>query len=176
MIFGKKEEKEKKSIRVSILTNEYLVNGLDDSDSSALSGAFDAEIDDPSGGCLVLTDARVQPMGNINTPTRTFDEWRMPSLTNVVAMFSDDPAAEDILLEMWEDYQTPFKVLIYSGTYIIEGTVYSEDEAPPDFMLLAFAPIEDLKITSQVDKKAEIIRAKWGVVNSMMMQGYNLEK
>lgn len=100
----------------------------------------------------------------------------MPSLTNVVAMFSDDPAAEDILLEMWEDYQTPFKVLIYSGTYIIEGTVYSEDEAPPDFMLLAFAPIEDLKITSQVDKKAEVIRAKWGVVNSMMMQGYSIEK
>ena len=161
MIFGKKEEKEKKSIRVSILTNEYLVDGL--------SGAFDAEIDDPSGGCLLLTDARVQPMGNINTPTRTFDEWRMPSLTNVVAMFSDDPAAEDILLEMWEDYQTPFKVLIYSGTYIIEGTVYSAESIDAYY-------VEDLKITSQVDKKAEVIRAKWGVVNSMMMQGYSIEK
>ncbi len=176
MIFGKKQEKPKKNIRVSILTNEYLVDGLDDSDASALSGAFDAEIDDPTGGCLPLKDARVQPMGRINTPTRTFDEWLIPSFTNVIAIFSDDPAAEDVILEVWEDYQTPFKVIIYSGTYVIEGTVYSEDEDPPDFMIHSFAPIEDLKITNQADKNAEVIRAKWGVVNSITMHGYSIEK
>lgn len=176
MIFRKKEEKSKKSIRVSILTNEYLVEGLDDSDSSALSATFDAEVEDPAGGCLVLKDTHVQSMGNIHTPARTFPEWHIPSLTNVIAMFSDDPAAEDILLEVWEDHQTPHKVIIYSGAYVIEGTIYSEEEAPPDFILHAFAPMENLKITSQADKKAEPIHAKWGVVNSTMMQGYGVEK
>ena len=175
MIFGKKEEKPKKSIRISILTNEYLMEGFDDPEYPAFSSAFDTNVNGLFDGSAKLKDARVQPIGNLNTPVRTFEEWHVTSLLNIIAIFSDDDDAEDILLETWEEYQNPFKVIIYAGTYTIEGTVYSDDDTPPEFGLQIFAPMEDIKITNQMDKKAEVIRAKWGVINSAMMNGYSVE-
>ena len=176
MIFGKKEEKPKKSIRISILTNDYLIEGFDDPEYHAFSAAYDTEADNLFNSSARLKDARIQPMGNLNTPVRTFEDWRVPSLFNVIAIFSDDPAADEILQEMWESYQTRFKVILYIGIYTIEGTIYSDDDTPPNFGMQMFAPMKDIKITNQADKKAEVIHGKWGVINSASMNGYSVEK
>ena len=175
MIFGKKKD-EQKPLRISILTDTYLIDGLD-RDGSSLAAAFDADPDDPTGGCLSLTDARLQPLGEIKSPPRNFNEWLMPSFDRVIAIWSDEPAAEDVLLEAWEDFQTPIKTLIYAGDFSIECILLSDEEdGPPDFMLHSFAPFEDAAITDLREKKPEVIHAKRGVINSALMHGFSIEK
>lgn len=175
MIFGKKKE-ETKPLRTFILTDRYLIDGLDE-DGSSLAAAFDADPNDPTGGCLSLKDVRIQTLGETQTPPRNFNEWLMPSFDKVIAIWSDDPAAKDVLLDAWEEFQTPIKVLIYAGDYSIECTLYSDEEdAPPDFMLHTFAPFEDAEITRLLEKKPQTFRAKRGVVNSALMHGFSVEK
>lgn len=178
MFFGKKEEPETPQypIRVTILTDEYIIDALDDPGLSILQAAYDSEVQEPNGGTIILTDARVQPLGQVNTPARTFDEWRIPSFIKIIAVVSDDPAAEDLIIDGWPDYEHPFKTLIYAGAYTIEGNIFSEDEDPPAFTLRTFVPLENASITYQLDKKQKTISGRWGVVNSLLMHGFSIEK
>lgn len=144
MIFGKKkEDKPKTAYRISVLSTDYLIDGYNIPDYPIFEAAFDTDFENPLNNSLELKDARVQPVGDLDLPARAFDLWRIPSMLNVVAAFSDDPAAEDDLLSNWEDFQTPFKVIICAGVFEVEGTIFSSDEdAPPDFSLHLFAPME----------------------------------
>ena len=178
MFFGKKDKPASSSrpVRVTILTDEYIIDALDDPDLSILHAAFDSDPTEPTGGTIILKDARLQALGKMETPARTFAEWRMPSFVKVIAIISDDPTAENLILQGWEDYQTPFKACIYAGAFTIEGTIYSEDEEPPDFALHTFTPLENAIITYQLDKKEKAIGGRWGVVNSVLMHGFSIEK
>lgn len=170
MIFGKKKQ-EQPALPISILTDQFLIEGLDE-DGSALAAAFDAD-----GGCLAILDARVQPMNGIQIPARSFDRWLMPSFDKVIAIWSNDPAAEEILFGAWDDFQSPIKTLIYAGDFSIVCTLYSDEEdAPPDFMLHSFAPFEDGAITSLREKTPQALRARWGVLHSALMHGFSVEK
>ena len=177
MFFGKKEEPEttKPPIRVTIITDEYIIDAWDDPDLSIFFAAYDSEIQEPTGGALVLRDAYVKPLGKVNTPARTFSKWYMPSFVKVIAILSDDPNAEDILVDGWLDYVNPFKAQIYAGAFTIEGKIYSEDEYPPSFEIRTFVPIEDAEIIYQLDKNVSPIRGRWGVVNSVLMHGFSVE-
>jgi hypothetical protein len=178
MFFGKKEvpEPQKPPIRVTIITDEYIIDAMDDPELSILQAAYDSEIQEPTGGVIVLKDAHVQALGQVNTPARTFAEWRMPSFVKVIAIVSDDPAAEDFMVDGWTDYEYPFKAIIYAGAFTIEGKILSEDEAPPTFEIRTFVPLEESTITYQLDKKEKVIRGRWGVVNSVLMHGFSIEK
>ncbi len=178
MFFGKKGKPASPSnpVRVTILTDEYIIDALDDPGLSILQAAFDSDPHEPTGGTIILRDARVLALGKVETPARTFAEWHMPSLVKVIAIISDDPAAEALIHDGWGDYETPFKAFIYAGAFTIEGTIYSEDEDPPDFELHTFTPLENASITYQMDKKEKAIRGRWGVVNSVLMHGFSIEK
>lgn len=177
MFFGNDEPaKTKPPIRLTIITDEYIVDAWDDPGLPILQAAYDAEVADLSGGTMILRDARVKPLGNIQTPERTFPDWRIASFTKIIAILSDDPAAEDLILEGWPDYEHPFDAVIYAGAFTIEGKIYSEDEDPPAFEVRAFAPLEDAQITYQLDKKAAVIRGRWGLVNSIFMHGFSVER
>jgi len=178
MFFGSKEEPKKpaKPIRVTVLTDEYIIDALDDPGLSILQAAYDIEVDDFSGGSIVLKDAYVQPLGNINTPARTFSDWRIASFAKIIAIISDDPVAEDLILDGWPDYEHPFRAMIYAGAYTIEGKIFSEVETPPAFALRTFAPLEEFTITYQLDKTSKVIRGRWGVVNSVLMHGFSVEE
>lgn len=178
MFFGKKEESEtpKPPIRVTILTDEYIIDAWDDPELSILQAAYDSEFEDPTGGVIILKDAYVQPLGHVNTPARTFAEWRIPSLVKIIAIVSDDPGAEDRMVDGWVDYEYPHKAIMYAGAYTIEGNLFSVDEDPPVFDEITFLPLEDATITYQLDKKVKVIRGRWGVVNSILMHGYSIEK
>ena len=177
MFFGKQEEPKKsmKPIRVTILTDEYIIDATDDPDLSIIMAAYDSEIQEPTGGTLILKDAYVKPLGNVNTPARTFSEWHMPSFVKVIAIISDDPAAEDLLVAGWPDHEHSFNAVIYAGGFTIDGKIFSENEEPPKFELRTFVPLEDASITYQLDKKTEVIRGRWGVVNSVLMHGFSIE-
>ena len=175
MFFGKdKPEKPKKPIRVTIITDEYVVDAWDDPELSILQAAYDAEVADLSGGTMILKDARVKPLGNIQTPERTFPDWRIASFTKIIAILSDDPAAEDLILDGWPEYEHPFDAVIYAGAFTIEGKMYSEDEDPPSFGVRVFTPLEDAQVIYQLDKKATAIRGRWGLVNSIFMHGFSV--
>ena len=178
MFFGKKEttEKKKNPIRLTILTDEYIIDALDDPDLSILQAVHDSEIGDASGGVIILKDATLHSLRHASAPARTFSEWRLPSLVNMIAILSDDPTAQQLIAEGWEDYQTPFKALIYAGAYIIEGKMFSEDDTPPDFRIRTFAPLEDATITYALEQKEKTIRGRWGLVNSVLMHGFSIEK
>jgi hypothetical protein len=178
MFFGKKGKSEtpKSPIRVTVITDEYIIDAWDDPDLSILQAAYDSEVQEPTGGTIILKDAQVKPLGQVNTPARTFPEWRMPSLVKVIAIVSDDPAAEDLMVNGWLDYEYSFKAVIYAGAFTIEGKILSDYEAPPAFEVHTFVPLEDATITHQLDKKAAPIRGRWGVVNSVLMHGFSAEQ
>jgi hypothetical protein len=178
MFFGKEEEPEKpkRPIRVTILTDEYIIDALDDPELPIMQAAYDSEFSDLSSGSVVLTDAYVKPLGNTSAQARVFPKWYVPSFVSVIAIVSDDPAAEDLLVDGWLDYEYPSNAMIYAGRFTIEGKLYSDEEqSPPSFSVRSFAPLEESVITYQVDKKIETIRGRWGVVNSVMMHGYSIE-
>ena len=176
MFFGKKEapEKKKKPIRITILTDEYRIDALDDPDLSILQAVYDSEVGDASGGVIVLQDVTVHSLRQPAIPARTFSKWRMPSLVSVIAILSDDPAAKDLIGEGWEDYQTSFKAFIYAGAYTLEGKIFSEDEDPPDFRFRTFAPLEDIVAKFSPNPKENSIAARWGLVNSVLMHGFSI--
>lgn len=178
MFFGSKAEPKQpaKLIRVTVLTDEYIIDAWDDPELSILQAAYDSEVSEPTGGTIILKDARVQPLGQADTPARTFAEWRMPSFVKVIAIVSDDSAVEDLLAGGWPNHKHPFKALIYAGAYTIEGKIFSEDNASPKFDPHTFAPLEDAVITHRLDKTSKVIRGRWGVVNSVLMHGFNIDK
>lgn len=91
MFFGKKEpETPRNPIRISIVTDEYLIEAWDDPGIVTFTPHINYEVDDPTGGALILKDAYVKPLGKINTPARTFTQWRLPSFVKVIAILSDD--------------------------------------------------------------------------------------
>lgn len=177
MFFGKKEEPTapKSPIRVTIITDEYIIDAWDDPELSIFHAAYDSEVQEPTGGTIILKDAYVKPLGQVNTPARTFPEWRMSSFVKVIAILSDDPNAEDILVDAWPDHEYSFKAQMYVGAFTVEGKIFSEDEDPPVFDIHTFTPIEDAEIIYQLDKNVSPIRGRWGVVNSVLMHGFSVE-
>jgi hypothetical protein len=97
-------------------------------------------------------------------------------MKNVIAILADDAPAQESLLEIWGEYSVPFKVMIYSGPFVIEGTLFSDDDDPPEFYRQAFRPIEDVTITYLPDREAETIRAKLGLVNVFHIHGFSVEE
>ncbi|MBN8656525.1 MAG: hypothetical protein J0M11_12360 [Anaerolineae bacterium] len=178
MFFGKKDKpaSPKRPVRITILTDEYIIDALDDPELSILQAVYDSEVDDASGGVIVLKDATLRSLRQPNAAARSFSEWRLPSLVSIIAILSDDPVAQELIREGWEDYETPFKAFIYAGAYNIEGTIFSEEDTPPDFMIRTFAPLEDATVTYPPDAKRTSLRGRWGVVNSVLMHGFSIEK
>ena len=169
-------EGEKSPRHISVLTTEYLARGLDDPDYSALEAAEDTRLGDEEGTGFLLTDVIVESLGGLEVPARAFGNWRVPSTKNVIAILADDAPAQESLLEIWGEYRVPFKVMIYSGPFVIEGTLFSDDEDPPEFYRQAFRPIEDMIITYLPDREAESIRAKLGLVNVFHIHGFSVEE
>lgn len=169
-------EREKGPRHISVLTTEYLARGLDDPDDSALEAAEDMRLGDEEGTGFLLTDVIVQSLGRLEVPTRAFGNWRVPSMKNVIAILADDAAAQESLLEIWGEYRVPFKVMIYSGPFVIEGTLFSEDEDPPEFYRHAFRPMEDVTITFLPGRESESIRGKLGLVNVFHIHGFSVEE
>lgn len=169
-------DREKTPQHVSVLTTEYIAGGLDDAGYSAFEAADDTRIGDDEGNGFLLRDVIVQPLGSLQTATRTFATWRVPSMNNVIAILADDVPAQECLLEVWRDFNVPFKVMIYTGPFVIEGTIFSDDDDPPEFYRQAFRPIEEASIAWQRDQKAEVIHARLGLVNFLHIHGFSVER
>jgi hypothetical protein len=169
-------EKDSEPRHISILTNGYLAAGLDDPGYSAFEAAFDTHIGDVEENGFLITDAVVRPLGTLNTPARTFSNWRVPAMKSVVAILADDIPAQEALLDLWGDFNVPFKVMIYSGDYLIEGTMFSDDDDPPEFYQQAFRPMEEAIITYLPDKKADVIHVKLGLVNVFHIHGFSIDE
>jgi hypothetical protein len=178
MLLEEDEEDIEKEIgpqHISVLTTDYIARGLDDPQYSAFEAANDTQIGDQECNSFRLTDAVVQPLGIFITPTRIFPNWYIPSMKSVVAILAEDVPAQESLLDHWADFNVPFKVMIYSGAFLIEGTMFSDDDDPPEFYRQAFRPIEEAIITYLPDKKADPIRVKLGLVNVFHIHGYSVE-
>jgi len=161
---------------ISILTTEYIASGLDESEYSAIEAAEDTRIGEEESGSLILGDAVVRSVGRLQAPPRTFSSWRIPSLNGVVAILADDPPAQEALLEIWREYHVPFRVMLYAGPFLIEGTLFSDDEDPPEFFRQAFRPIEDAVITPLTGRNPEPLAVRLGLVNVNHIHGYNVER
>lgn len=161
---------------VSVVTTEYIASGLDDFEYSALEAADDTRVGDEEASNITLRDAVVRSLGRLHNPPRTFTCWRIPSMKSVVAIVADDVTAQESLLEIWRDYRIPFKAMIYTGPFLVEGTLFSDDNDPPEFFRQAFRPIEDATITYLPGGGAGVISVKLGLVNVQFIHGYGVEK
>lgn len=177
MFFGNdKPEKTRPSVRLTVVTSGYIIDAWDDPELSVYTAAFDSSISEPSGGDIILRDAHVRPIGALKTPERVFSEWRMPSLSTVVAILSDDPAAEDLLIDGWLEYEHPVRAMVYVGAFTVEGKMLSPGEELPGFHEHSFIPIADALLTHQSDDKTPQIRGQWGLVNLLMADGWSMER
>jgi len=170
------DEKEDGPQHISVLTTEYVAKGLGDAEYSAFEAASDTRIAENESYDFFLRDVIVQSIGAGNTPARTFPTWHVPSMGKVIAIIAEDIFAQQALLDYWADFDVPFKAMIYAGPFVIEGTIFSEDDDPPEFYKQAFRPIQDATITHQFDKKAEVLHVELGLVNVYQIHGYSLEK
>jgi hypothetical protein len=168
-------QKERVPHNISVLTTEYFVRGLDDMDYSAFEAANDSLIGDNEGTGFTLDNAEVQPMGLFQPPPRKFVNWHVPSMNNIIAILAEDPSAEEALLDFWVDFNMPFKVVIYTGAYIVEGTMFSDEADTLEFYRQAFRPIQDAIITCVSNNKAEPILVKLGLVNVSQIHGYAID-
>ena len=169
-------ERERVPQVVSVLTTEYMARGLDDPEYSAFEAANDTHIGDEDAHGFVLTAALVRPVGRLNTPSKTFPIWQIPSMQSVIALLAEDIPAQETLLDFWADFNVPFQVVIYTGEFVIEGTMFSDDDDPPEFYRQAFRPIEDATIVHQLDKNAEVIHVKLGLVHVAHIHGFGFER
>ena len=169
-------EKEKGPQHVSVLTTEYVAKGLGDPEYSAFEAASDTRIAENESYDFFLKDVIVQSVGMLKTPSRTFPTWHIPSMGKVIAILAEDVSAQETLLDYWIDFNVPFKAMIYAGPFVIEGTMFSEDDDPPEFYKQAFRPIQDATITYQLGKQTEVIHVELGLVNVFQVHGYSLEK
>src|SRR5262245_43583807 len=98
------EDKEEKGeaaspYHISVLTTEYLAHGLDSTTYSSFEAANDTHIGEVDAAGFMLTDAIVQAFGTLNAPTRTFANWRIPSMRHVLAIIAEDVPAQEALLD-----------------------------------------------------------------------------
>ncbi len=170
------KEQEKSPQYVSVLTTEYVAKGLGDLEYSAFEAASDTRIAESESYDFFLKDVIVQSVGMLNTPSRTFPTWHVPSMGKVIAILAENDVAQEALLDFWIDFNVPFKAMIYTGPFVIEGTMFSEDDDPPEFYKQAFRPIQDATITYQLGKQTEVIQVELGLVNVFQVHGYHLEK
>lgn len=170
------KEKNKGPQHISVFTTEYVAKGLGDLEYSAFEAASDTRIAENESYAFFLKDAIVQSVGVLNTPSRTFPTWHIPSMGKVIVITADDIAAQETLLDFWIDFNVPFKAMIYAGPFVIEGIMFSEDDDPPEFYKQAFRPIQDATITCQLGKHSEVIQIELGLVNVFQIHGYSLEK
>ncbi|MCE9645996.1 MAG: hypothetical protein K8S20_08355 [Chloroflexi bacterium] len=170
------ENQERGPQHVSVLTTEYIAKGLGDMEYSAFEAASDTRIAENESYDFFLANVIVQSLGRLKTPSRTFPTWHIPSMNQVIAILADDVPAQETLLDYWIDFNVPFKAMIYSGPFVIEGKMFSEDQDPPEFYKQAFRPIQDATITYQLGKQPEVIRVKLGLVNVFQVHGYSIEK
>lgn len=171
------DDKDRGPQHVSVLTTEYVAKGLGDvGEYSAFEAASDTRIAENESYDFFLKDVIVQSVGMLNTPSRTFPTWHIPSMGQVIAILAEDVSAQETLLDYWIDFNVPFKAMIYAGPFVIEGTMFSEDDDPPEFYKQAFRPIQDATITYQLGDQTEVIHVELGLVNVFQVHGYSLEK
>jgi hypothetical protein len=170
------KEIEKGPQHISVLTTEYVAKGLGDLEYSAFEAASDTRIGENESYDFFLKDVIVQSVGLLNTPSRIFPTWHVPSMSKVIAILAEDVSAQETLLDFWIDFNVPFKAMIYAGPFVIEGTMFSEDDDPPEFYRQAFRPIQDATISYQLGKQTEVIRVELGLVNVFQVHGYSLDK
>jgi hypothetical protein len=170
------EDKARGPQHISVLTTEYVAKGLGDAEYSAFEAASDTRIAGNESYDFLLKDVIVQSFGMLHTPSRTFSTWHIPSMNQVIAILAEDVSAQETLLDFWVDFNVPFKGMIYSGPFVIEGTMFSEDDDPPEFYKQAFRPIQDATITYQLGRQVEVIHVELGLINVFQVHGYSLER
>ena len=151
------------------LTLDYLVEGNvqpGDELTSILLGGWEYY---KSRCLLTLTDARVQPTGNLTTPTLSVSQWVLQHRTGLVALIPRDEAGTQALLKAAPSKTFSLRAVMYAGSYVIRASLI-----PGDLFEKAFNPAKDAEIDCQLPgAQLSRLTAPWLVLNSQLVQGYH---
>lgn len=124
---------------------------------------------------VTLTEARVQPTGNLNIPPFYAAHWTVEHRGGLVALIPRDEASTQALFKNAQVRTVTFRAVMYVGPYVIRATL-----GPPSptlsFETLAFMPAKDVEIDCLLPG-AQLVgfTAPWMVVNRELWQGYHPE-
>jgi hypothetical protein len=178
-MFGKKKEKQTQPpYQVIVLTRDYMIEGTCDEDNDILNWAATEEFDEYITSEIFAVDVRVQPIGNLATPSSSFAKWFLPNDTNTLAILVMDSVGVDICNEAFEENTHEFPITVYIGPYIVKGTALStEEEGISTTLQYVFLPVKDVLVTCQLpDAKFNDLRAPMLLVNVALMDGYAIER
>ena len=162
--------KPKQQCAMQILTLDYLIDGTVDLDDELIcifeggSGYYEAR------DTLTITSARIQPAGNLTTPTTYAPQWMLSSRGGVVAFIPQDETGTQALLKAAPGKTFSFRAVIYAGPYIIQASLLPGDL----FERSAFIHAQDAEINCQVPgAQLKAFTAPWILFNIELVQGYH---
>ena len=158
---------------MQILTLHYLIDGSvqpNDEIKILLGGGSNYY---ESRYVVTLTNAKVQPTGDLTTQPFFVPQWTVEHRGGLVALIPRDEACTQALSKIIQSKSLGYRAVIYAGPYVIRGTL--ESPAPTmAFETYAFMPIRDAQIDCQLPgARLAGFTAPLMVVNRELWQGYH---
>jgi hypothetical protein len=157
---------------MSALTLNYLIEGsIQPSDELNLllagaSGYYENRY------VVTLTNASVQPAGNLTTQPLYVSHWTVEH-RGLVALIPRDEASTQALLKNTQSRSLAFQAVMYVGSYVIRATLASPSPSL-SYETYAFMPVKDAEINCQLPGARLVgYKVPWMVVNRELWQGYH---
>ncbi len=141
-MFGSKKPSKKPLWSIRVLTLDYLIDGLIDSDSADMLLTDDGVFEN-----IQLTSAQFQPASNLIIPATLPTAWVTTFREAVVAIIPSDEASVSYALET-NDFEDPVLAEVYAGSYLIRGLVMTEVKELKIYTETEMIIVKDVQIDS----------------------------
>ena len=113
---------------IQVLTSEYLVDGMLDSQDGANAAFLHAEAGSAPFAALELTQAALQPAGALAIAPGPAAKFSLPYSSAVVAVIPRDAAGSAYALKHNSGSRHPIPANVYADPYLLRGTILSPDK------------------------------------------------
>ena len=121
---------------------------------------------------LSLTEAKVQPVGNLAFAPFSCERWTLEHRWGLVAIIPKDDLSTQIIKNIAKESQYTYRIVMYAGPFIIRATVMPPTQFHA-FESYAFMPAKDAVIDCMIPGSLLTgLNAPWIVVNREMWEGF----
>ncbi len=182
-MFGAKKETTTALWKIQILTTDYLVEGSVAPDKVGGQNIWEraSQLAVADGGAaafrqLRLSDAKLQPTGNLKLPAQTFAEWNMTTADAVIAIIPNDAGSLQAGQKAFKDFSHPMTGVVFAGPYVMQAKLLSDsgDRNRSPFSMTEFLPVADAKIDCLLpDAALKDFRVPWLLLKGTgLLHGY----
>ncbi len=163
--------------KIQILTTDYLVEGIYDNENQTSQEFFQSTAVQNTYS-FQLTDVRLQPSGNLTTPSVSVNNWTTSVAKTVVAVIPCDQPSQAFVVDKHKKFKSFIPTDIYVGPYVIHGTVVSPEKPEQGLSFLSYYInflVKDARIECQLPgAKLQGLEAPFILVRSFMLHGVTM--